>query len=112
MRLTKNNSIPPKRINNNIAKNGEVRPFNLNNRYKITSSPSKNPRRELAKIKVVIENISKNKSVSPRNKTGNWKFKTGSWEKGEKFKTKYPSPTKLKIKTIKSQNGRLFLCIA
>ena len=75
MRLTKNNSIPPKSINNKIAKNGDVSPFNRNNKYEITKSPNNNPRRELFKAKVVRVNNKRNKSSSAKLKTENLKLK-------------------------------------
>jgi hypothetical protein len=112
LRLIKNNSIPPNKINNKIAKNGDVSPLSLKTKYEITSAANKNPRRELFNKNVTSEKISKNRSIIPGIKTDNSRFSTGSCEDGEKFSTKYPSPTKLKIKTIKSQNGRLFPRIA
>jgi hypothetical protein len=65
----------------------------------------------LFKIKVIREEIKRNKSANPGARTDNSKFKMGNCEEGEKFKTKYPSAIKLRTKTISSQNGRLFLCI-
>jgi len=62
--LTKNNSIPPKSNNSKIAKNGEVKPFNLNNKYEIISSPNKNPRLAF-KIKPNKEKIKRNKRINP-----------------------------------------------
>jgi len=54
-----------------MAKNGEVKPLSLNNKYEITNSPTKNPRRELFKINVVREKRSKNKSVKKMGNIGN-----------------------------------------
>jgi hypothetical protein len=51
-----------------------------------------------------------NNSVSPGIKTENLKLKIENCDVGENVSTKYPSPTKLKIKTITSQNGLFFLC--
>lgn len=58
-----------------MAKNGEVSPFNRNSKYKIVKSPSKNPRRELFKTKVVKVNNKRNKSSSAKLKTENLKLK-------------------------------------
>jgi hypothetical protein len=66
----KNNSIPPKSNNSKIAKNGEVRPFSLNNKYKTKSTPNKNPRRAF-KIKLNRENIKKKRSINPGTKIEN-----------------------------------------
>ena len=60
-----------------MAKNGEVNPFNLNNKYETVSSPSKNPRREF-KIKPNREKINRNKRISAKIKTGNLTFKIDS----------------------------------
>jgi hypothetical protein len=76
--LIKNNSIPPKRIKSRMAKNGEVSPFNLNNKYEITSNPNKNPRRELLNIKLKTENVKIKRRNIARSKTENVKPKMGN----------------------------------
>lgn len=101
MRLTKNNSIPPKSNNNRIAKNGEVNPFNLNNKYETASNPSKNPRLTF-KIKPNKEKRNRNKRINPGIKIVNCKFKIENWKVGEKFKTKYPRENRDKKLMIKS----------
>jgi hypothetical protein len=63
--------MPAKSINNKMPKNGEVRPLKRNIRYRITKIPSKNPRRELFRIKVKREKKSRNRSVSPGIKIEN-----------------------------------------
>jgi hypothetical protein len=72
--LTKNNSIPPKNSNNKIAKNREVSPFNLNNKYEIANSPNKNPRLAF-KIKPNKQKIERNNRINPGIKTENLNFK-------------------------------------
>jgi hypothetical protein len=76
--LTKNNSIPPKSINNRIAKNGEVRPFSLSKRYEIMNSPNKNPRRESLNIKLKTENVQIKRRGIAKSKTENLKPKMGN----------------------------------
>jgi hypothetical protein len=74
LRLTKNNSIPPKSNNSKIAKNGEVSPFNLNNKYEITKSPNRNPRRAF-KIKPNRKKRDKKRRINAKPKTENLKLK-------------------------------------
>jgi hypothetical protein len=66
----KNSSIPPKSNNSKIAKNGEVRPFSLNNKYETTKSPNKSPRRAF-KIKPNKEKIKRKRSINPGSKIAN-----------------------------------------
>ena len=70
--------MPPKSITSKIAKKGEVSPFNLNNKYEITSNPNKNPRRELLNIKLKTENVKIKRRNIARSKTENVKPKMGN----------------------------------